>query len=263
VILQSRSDKVTRRQGDKVTLAHRRVLAFFFTLSPLHLVTLSSALPGCIGAPANPSIKQPTTKVDPNRAQQWYWYNRPATVAVDYPQFDPLWRAAGEAVRDAGYIPDRRDFRNGVMTTKPLVSQQIFEPWRHDTASFAAVAQSSLQTVRRTVRFEFARKEDGTFELTPKVIIERYSFGEHRITSAEQYREIFQLTREEAFRRRDLQENPTQEVSGIPPPEYWYAIGRDPDMERRLAEWVRDKLQSDHRPKVVVTLAPATQPNGS
>jgi len=128
----------TRRHGDKETRrgesaaggmrttapGARRAgwLAPLVPLSPCLLVSLSTLLlPGCIGAPANPSVKQPTTKVDPDRAQQWYWYNRPATVAVDYPQFDPLWRAAGEAVRDAGYIPDRRDFRNGVMTTKPGV----------------------------------------------------------------------------------------------------------------------------------------------
>lgn len=256
---------MTRRHGDKVTVDGPRARSFFVTLSALHLVTLSSLplLPGCIGSPANPATTQPVTNVDPDRAQQWYWYNRPGTVVVDYPQFDPLWRAAEQAVRDAGFTPDRRDFRNGVMTTKPLVSQQIFEPWRHDTATAYALAQSSLQTVRRTVRFDVDRKEDGTYELTPKVLVERYSFAEHRITSAEQYREIFALTREEAYRRRDLQENPTQEVSPIPPPDYWYAIGRDPDMERRLADWVRDRLQSDRGPKVVVTKAPPTRPSGS
>jgi hypothetical protein len=231
-------------------------------LSPCLLVPLF-LLPGCIGSRANPAAKQPVTKVDPDRAQPWYWYNKPGEFAVAYPQFEPLWRAAGEAARDASFTPDRQDFRNGVMTTRPLVSQQFFEPWRRDTASAYDLAQSSLQTVRRTVRFEFERKEDGTYVLTPKVLVERYSFGEHRITSAEEYRQIFSLTPEEAHRRRDLQENPTQEVSATPPPEYWYALCRDADMEQRLAEWVRDRLKSDRGPKVVVTRVPATQPAGS
>ena len=74
-------------------------------------------------------------------------------------------------------------------------------------------------------------------------MVERYSFSEHRITSVTQFRDVFSLTREEAFRRRDLQANPGEDISGTPPPDYFYCIGRDSSMEKRLADWVRGDLK--------------------
>ena len=201
----------------------------------------------------------------PGPRQPWYWYNRPAAFAVDYPQFDPLWRAAGEAVRDAGFTPDRQDMRNGVMTTRRLVSQQIFEPWRRDTASPTPPwRKAHCRRCGRTVRFEFARKEDGTYRVDAEgagraVLVRRAPDHLGRRVPPD----IRSSRAKRPTAGRTCRKTPTQEVSGTPPPEYWYAIGRDADMEQRLAEWVRDRLQSEHGPKVVVTGTPATQPSGS
>ena len=230
---------VSARRGES-GVARRALLCLFSSLSPC-----LSLLSGCIGSPANPAATRSATDVDPAAADGAYWYARPGAVSVTSPDFERLWTAAQEAARDAGFRIDRRDYRSGVMTTQPLVSRQLWEVWRRDVAALPDLAKSTLQTLRRTVRFEIGRRDDGTYELVPKVLVERYSFAEHRITSVALYREVFALTPQEVIRRRDLQENPTQAPTGVPPPEYWYAIGRDPHLERRLADWIRHDLPAE------------------
>ena len=254
-------DRETRRQGERgkqvpPARARQRATRTWGTwrrvsLSPCLLVSLSPCLfllAGCIGSPANPAATQPATKVDPQSAQASYWFGKPAVTAVQAGDFETLWAAARRALRDRGFKADRLDYRQGVITSLPLVSKQAFEPWRSDATTAHDVAQSTLATVRRTVRFDIAKRPDGSFELTPKVVVERYSFIEHRITAVTQYREVYQLTKEEAYHRQDLRDNPTQEASPTPPPDYWYAIGRDETLERRLADDVRDRLK-DLSPK--------------
>jgi hypothetical protein len=188
---------------------------------------------------------QPTTLPanDPRTAEDWYWYSQPAVETVESPDFAPLWRACREAAVKAGFTIDRQDYRTGLLTTRPLISKQVFEPWKSDVVTAHDLIQSTLATIRRTVHFQVTKRPDGGYEVAPKVVVERYEFAEHRITSVVQYRDVFRLTREEAFRRRDLQTNPGQ-ATVIPPPDYWHSIGRDPALEQRLAGWIRDGLKS-------------------
>src|SRR5207248_2965667 len=122
-------------------------------------------------------------------------------------------------------------------TTAPLVSRQFYEPWRDDVVDGHGLLLSSLATVRRTVRFEIARRDDGTFVLAPKVVVERYSSAERRITSVTEYLDIFNY-------RRALVDVQTDEGTPVPV-EYWYAIGRDPALERHLARAIRRALPKD------------------
>ncbi|MDP9174612.1 MAG: hypothetical protein M3O30_12215 [Planctomycetota bacterium] len=111
-----------------------------------------------------------------------------------------------------------------------MVSKQIFEPWRRDAGGTYATLQSTLQTVRRTIRFEIFRMPEGAFEAQPKVLVEALSQIVPRITSPSQYREVFILPRATAEYRTD---------EGVAiPVRYWYAIGRDEAMERHIADEV-------------------------
>jgi hypothetical protein len=207
------------------------------------VTVLLLCLPGCArhGTTAGPTTRR-ATDMDRNLAQPAYWYNRPATTTVTADDFDQLWAACERAARDRGFQIDREDFRSGVMTTRPLVSKQWFELWRRDVVTLPGVGESSLHTLRRTVRFEIKVREDGAYEAAPKVLVERYSVIEHRITSATQYRDIYALTREEALRRDDRQRNPLLEQEGIPT-FYWYAVGRDESLEKKLAESIAGKVK--------------------
>ena len=215
------------------------------------MVILACCLAGCARRSATSGYASahsagPTTRratdVDRRLAQPAYWYDLPATSTVTADDFDNLWAACERAVRDRGFRVNREDYRSGVMTTHPLISKQFFELWRRDVVTFPGVAESSLHTLRRTVRFEIAAKEDGSFQASPKVVVERYSVVEHRITSPSQYRDIYALTREESLRDEDRQRNPLLQQEGIPP-SYWYAIGRDGALEKTLATAIAAKVK--------------------
>jgi hypothetical protein len=88
--------------------------------------------------------------------------------------------------------------------------------------------------MRRIIRFEITPGMDGTFELVPKVLVERYASTERRITSVTQYRETFNIEAEYGNKERDKGVNL--------PNSYWYTVGRDDGMEKDLAEAVRSRL---------------------
>jgi hypothetical protein len=206
--------------------------------SLLVMLTATLIAAGCAGsgranAPTALAATQPTT----GPSTQAFFPTTaptPSQNIVTSHNFDRLWNAAADAARDRLFTIDRRDYRGGVLTTDPLVSAQFFEPWRRDATTASDVAESSLATIRRTIRFEFKRNADQTFSVVPHVLVERYSSSERRITNAMLYRAAFRRTTATGTRETD---------KGVELPQrYWYRVGSDPVLERHLAEAVRKKL---------------------
>ena len=124
------------------------------------------------------------------------------------------------------------------MATYPQVSKQFFEFWRNDVGTLAGVMESTLATVRRSVRLEVRRLPNGAYEAVPVVIVERYSQAERRVTSVARYTEVFAFDpAEQGSRTRDR-------LGADLPVTYWYATGRDRALERQIAEDVRRDLRS-------------------
>jgi hypothetical protein len=119
--------------------------------------------------------------------------------------------------------------------THPVISKQAFEPWRRDVATLPDLTESTLATVRRIVRFEIGKRDDGTFECVPKVVVERYSSAERRITTITKYRETFSIATAQGNKERDR----GVELADT----YWYAIRRDEAMEKQLADAVRSRVR--------------------
>src|SRR5438270_2930186 len=95
-----------------------------------------AALAGCIGRhPYDPAATQPVTVVDLATTQPDYYYNQPTVASVTSLQFQPLWDACLEACRRDGFDIDRQNYRLGLITTKPLISKQVLEPWKRDTGT--------------------------------------------------------------------------------------------------------------------------------
>lgn len=190
-------------------------------------------LAGCASGTARFRTALPTESASPD-----YWVKRPAVAGVAHHDFDALWEACRRAVRSRSFAVDRADLRGGVMTTYPQVSKQLFEFWRNDVGSLPATMESTLGTVRRYVRIEVVRHEDGSYEASPKVVVERYAQSERRVTSVARYSEVFALDpAEQGTRERDR-------LGADLPPAYWYALGRDEVLERRIADDVRRDLKS-------------------
>jgi hypothetical protein len=174
----------------------------------------------------------------PESAAPEYWLRRPAVASVRDGDFDRLWNACRRAVQSRSFVVDRVDLRDGVMTTFPTVSKQIFEPWRNDAGSFPAVLESTIGTVRRSVRVQVVRRDDGAYEATPKVVVERYAQAERRVTSVARYTEVLGVDpAQQGTRERDR-------LGADLPVAYWYALGRDEPLERQIAEDVRRDLKS-------------------
>ena len=192
----------------------------------------AGVLAGCEHVDQSPAV----TQTDQKLAQQPYWLARPANASATSDDYDAMWDACIESVRYRGFKPDLQDYREGILTTQPLVSKQIFEIWRRDVTTINDQVESTLATTRRIIRFEISRgPADDTFTCVPKVLVEHYAAAERRITAIQRYREAFSLTNVQGSKERDR---------GIDiPPEYWYTTGRDAAMEKQLAEAIEARVK--------------------
>ena len=154
---------------------------------------------------------------------------QPSEVSVSAANFDKLWRAADLAARDLLFMPQTQDRRAGIYETEPVTSGQWFEPWRRDAITPRQRTQSSLATIRRTIRVEFDKADDGTYVARPSVLVERYALAERRITTSAGYRSVF---REENTTLGTIE----TDAGLVLLPSYWYPIGNDPVLEARLAK---------------------------
>lgn len=190
-----------------------------------------SVLAGCAGS----ATRWPDPPVEATLPD--YWLKRPAVARASHDDFEDLWNACRRAVQSRSFTVDRVDLRGGVMTTFPQVSRQLFEVWRNDVGTLPAALESTLGTVRRSVRVEFHRQTDGTYIAEPKVVVERFAQVERRVTSVARYSEVFSLDpAEQGSRERDR-------LGANLPPSYWYAMGRDEALEKKIVNAVRRKLR--------------------
>lgn len=208
-----------------------------FRLLTLSFVTL---LAGCVGSPQNPATTQPVT-ITKNLAttQPSYWYDQPPSQTVASSDFQKLWDACEAVARDRFFDIERQDYRNGILTTGPLVSAQYFEPWRRDARGLYQTEESSIATIRRSIRFEFTRLPGGGWEVAPKVIVERQAISEKRITDLTRFKTVFAAP----LSNRHTPGGSAESDLGISLPErYWYPLRRDPLYERLIAEAVQKRI---------------------
>jgi hypothetical protein len=168
---------------------------------------------GCMSKrAANPAATQPVTAVDPALAEKEYWLARPPVAEVRG-AFDSLWDASEETARQFLFRIDRRDQRSGLMTTQSMISKQWWEIWRKDAGTFKDTEEATLASIRRTIFFQFKKGSDGSYTVTPKIVVERESKVDPRYK---------------------------QDIEG--PSTYWYALRRDEVMEKRVADAIRKQL---------------------
>jgi len=81
----------------------------------------------------------------------------PAKLSASQRNFEALWLATTEVLHKYHFRLDRQDRRAGVITTKPILGKHFFEFWRRDTVTPYDLAESSLQTIYRTVMVTIRR----------------------------------------------------------------------------------------------------------
>jgi hypothetical protein len=189
---------------------------------------------------------EPTTRmatdIDPATTQPDYWYDKPAVAAVEGDDFQTLWSTAENVARSYFFKIDRVDYRDGILTTEPMVSAQFFEPWRGDVRTIDDSAESSLATTRRTIRFEFIKLDDGGYRVEPKVLVERRSIAEQRITSVVLYRQTFKRPITSGKHAPSGSRESDQDI--YLHARFWYPIGRDAALEKNIAARMESRLKS-------------------
>jgi hypothetical protein len=197
------------------------------------LVLLTLFTQGCLLNPVNPKAKA-ATAIDAKLANSEYWFNQPAVERIEAPDYETLWNACELAAHDASFTIERFDYRTGLLTTKPLISKQFFELWKHDIVDFHDQVLSDAATRRRVAHFQIIKRDDTHYVCEVKVVIEHYSMSERRMTAVMQYREAFST-------RRQLEEERTDDGTPVRI-EYWYAERRDEPLEHSLGARVRAHL---------------------
>jgi len=150
----------------------------------------------------------------------------PASIEAD--QYETVYHAAIATLRDHGFHVDRQDYRFGRITTRPLDSPTLFEPWRgHNSTSNQTFASTAGHLQRRVnILLDIATEqadEAEAYTVQVEVLLERRQLPLRRLTGT-------------ASRQRidSLRAVPTQwQERGITA-EYDLAIGRDAEYEQRL-----------------------------
>jgi len=193
-----------------------------------------STVAGCGSTPVS-VVSQSSTVPATQSADPDYWLAQPAVGEVNDADFERLWRAAEKVSRHYLFEIDRRDRRAGVLTTKPTISAQPFEPWRRELQSGQAAAESALATHRRTIRYDIKKSAD-RFVIEPRVLVERQALAERRVSGV-LGKGYFRSSRgEETFGTRESDAGQTLS------PAYWYPVGRDSELEKQLLIDLRNAL---------------------
>ncbi|CAN5384188.1 hypothetical protein BH10PLA1_BH10PLA1_11100 [soil metagenome] len=188
---------------------------------------------GCVNGPSRPVNAETAVKRDTATIQ--YWIDQPATIRVTADNYDQLWRACDRVAHRYLFAIDRTDYREGLLTSQPMISKYFTEFWRSDVVTAADMANSTLATYRRTLRYEMRPTPDGKFEAAVKVIVERSTSFERRVTTAIQYRDAFSgFSPGTEFYAED---------GSVQPAQTWYAVGRDLALETEIGKRVQDSLR--------------------
>jgi len=143
----------------------------------------------------------------------------PAGVALAppaEPQFDALWRASIDVLREYRFRIDRRDRRAGVITTRPMLAQHWFEFWRCDAVTARDFLEGSLQTVYRRATVRIEPKKDDPQQYAPRVnvIVARPAGGGLEIVGAgEAYGQFIDALDDDAYRRSRRQRRELRQQS--------------------------------------------------
>ncbi len=177
---------------------HRAGLAL-----PAVLLALAG-LPGCMDPPSEYGPVQADVFVE------------------DEYHFEELWDTTLRVLRQWNLEPDRQDPRAGVITTKPITSQQWFEFWRYDAIGPYQWAEASLHTIQRVAVVKIDRTEErGRYRVTVKVEAFRHSSPERQVTTPSGALIMYS------------EKLPTEDGELLEPWEavHWVRLGRDPRME--------------------------------
>jgi hypothetical protein len=106
--------------------------------------------------------------------------------------FQSVWLAAQETLRDYRFDIQRTDRRAGLIVTEPMVSMYPTEFWRKDIRSSDKLFESSLHKMYRAAVVELVPgPEPGTYRPRTRVLVGRSERSHSQITEASQVAQVY------------------------------------------------------------------------
>lgn len=163
-----------------------------------------------------------------------YTSTREISVAPASEEFDRVWQAAQETLRQHHFVLDRVDHREGLVTTLPESSQHFFEFWRHDVNTARDFWESVLNPIRRWVEVTITADGESDGHVVAVVVHkERLSAPDRQFNSTGAAYQYFG----ERLPSTTGIERVTHEH------DRWLELGRDPAMEDYLVRRIIDRAQ--------------------
>ena len=140
--------------------------------------------------------------------------------------FEAIWRATQNVLKDYYFKIDHRDRRAGLVSTYPMTGQYLAEIWRKDSVTFDDLAESILQTIRRQAKVRIIGDLQAPLGYSAAVEVERWrSNRPHKqLTSTSQGFSQFSSVGKLAIKDSDVKLG-----------SYDVPLGRDEALENRIA----------------------------
>ena len=180
-------------------------------------------------------------------------YPGPETAAER--NFEGMWTASREVLKRSGFILDRQDRRDGVITTRAIPSAQIFEFWRKDAATLFHREENTVQTILRAVKVTI-HQTPGTdkFGVGVEVLMARSDREPAQLTSSSQYQKMTKVTFPETISFSDLRYDEASPIDQTPIDrrDPWsnvsiraqlVPLGRDSDLEHVLTQEIQQRAE--------------------
>lgn len=187
-----------------------------------------------------------------------------ARVAVQEPEdYNRLWDAATDALREYYLPPDRQDRVEGVITTHAESSAAWFELWRPQPEPVYAWWESNLHNIRRmaTVTLTPATQpadqpatQPAGYDIAVKVDRYRYSLVERQIDNPAAALRLYSSAAPTTAGRMESPEKSS----------FWIPLGRDGNYESRILNSLVRRYDAasagEHDTAQAATTQPATAP---
>lgn len=192
--------------------------------------------------------------------------DRHRALSPEERNFLSVWESSRDVLQKYGFVLDRQDRRDGVITTYAMVGSQAFEVWRDDSATIFHMRENTVQTILRAAKVRiFRRDETDTYDFDVEILAARSVTDPPQLTDSSQamdmsnYQRIIggagndnvmggQLKFDDLKPRQvpmsspaETEEPPLPDPEDIPP---LVPLGRDRDLEAKVIDDIRQARSS-------------------
>ena len=154
----------------------------------------------------------------------------PNPLEIDVTEYDRMFNSTIAVLREEGLGVQVKDYRMGTIVSKPAISPSVMEIWRLENSVSGNRMESTLNKQRRIVTVNLLPAADEpvdnpqTYNMAVQVVIEQEQNPTRQLTgSTSGYRVFGSYTQNPG----ELQD---RGITG----QYWYAVGTDPLLEKKI-----------------------------